>query len=475
MRLDNKIIKDRLKANLALDTATSKIVVVGLGVTGISVARYLAGLGFGFVIADSREQPQSIAQLCEELGNITVFSGEFDAALFSNATHLVVSPGIALDEKAVAEAVRKGTQVIGDIDLFACSVAAPIIAITGSNGKSTVTTMLGEMAEVAGVKAGVGGNLGVPALDLLGQAAELYVLELSSFQLERAKALNATVATVLNVTADHLDRHINITDYAEQKQRVLIGDGIMVINADDPVVVAMQEQGRRTLTFSINKKADFWIAKERGIDYLMHGEKVLLPLTELPLEGRHNAANALAALALGSAVGLEEWAMCKALKAFKGLAHRMQRVAEIRGVAWVNDSKATNIGSCVAALQGYGQKVILIAGGDAKGADMDELAAVVREKAKGVVLMGKDAGLIEQALNGCVPVYKAADMLQAVNIAASIAVAGECVLLSPACASLDQYKNYQDRGDQFTVAVLALLDRNQPCGATAFPSSMVGA
>jgi len=471
MKLDQNTIAEQLRANLGLDAATSKIVVVGLGVTGISVARYFAGLGFDFVIADSREQPPSVTQLREELGNITVFSGEFDAALFSNATHLVVSPGIALDETAIAEAVRNGTQVIGDIDLFACSVAAPIVVITGSNGKSTVTTMLGEMANAAGIKAGVGGNLGVPALELVEQAAELYVLELSSFQLERTKVLNATAATVLNITADHLDRHADISDYAAQKQRIFAGDGVMVINADDPIVAAMQEGGRRTFTFSINKKADFWIGKDQDNEYLMYGEKPLLPLSELPLEGRHNAANALAALALGMAVGLDGQAMCKALKSFKGLAHRMQRVAEIRGVVWVNDSKATNIGACVAALQGYEQKVILIAGGDAKGADMNELVPVVREKAKSVVLMGKDAGLIEQALNACVPVYKAANMQQAVNIAASIATAGESVLLSPACASLDQYKNYQDRGDKFTEAVLGLLDHDAP---VEFPAAMAG-
>jgi UDP-N-acetylmuramoylalanine--D-glutamate ligase len=330
--------------------------------------------------------------------------------------------------------------------------------------------MLGEIANAAGIKASVGGNLGVPALDLVEQAAELYVLELSSFQLERTKVLNAAAATVLNITADHLDRHADISAYAAQKQRIFAGDGVMVINADDPIVAAMQEGGRRTFTFSINKKADFWIGKDQDNEYLMYGEKPLLPLSELPLEGRHNAANALAALALGMAVGLDGQAMCKALKSFKGLAHRMQRVAEIRGVVWVNDSKATNIGACVAALQGYEQKVILIAGGDAKGADMNELVPVVRGKAKSVVLMGKDAGLIEQALNGCVPVYKAATMQQAVNIAANIATAGESVLLSPACASLDQYKNYQDRGDKFTEAVLGLLDHDTP----EFPTAMAG-
>jgi UDP-N-acetylmuramoylalanine--D-glutamate ligase len=235
-----------------------------------------------------------------------------------------------------------------------------------------------------------------------------------------------------------------------------MGCGTMVINKDDPIVAAMQKNGHKTVTFSIQQRADFYLSKIEQTEYLMHGNIPLMALSELPLEGRHNAANALAALALGVASGLDQFAMCSALKVFKGLPHRMQRVAEINGVTWVNDSKATNIGACIAALQGYNHKVILIAGGDAKGADMLELVPVVKAKAKSVVLMGKDADLIEQALNGCVPVYKAADMKQAVNVAVSIANSGESVLLSPACASLDQYRNYQDRGDKFIEAVWEL-------------------
>lgn len=462
MKLNQNTINAQLKTKLGLDPVASKIVVVGLGVTGVSVARYLKALGFYFVIADSREQPPGLTQLQDELGDISVITGAFDSASLNNATHLVVSPGISLEEKAIAEAIKNGAQIIGDIDLFACSVDTPIVAITGSNGKSTVTTMLGEMAQATGKKVGVGGNLGVPALDLLELSAELYVLELSSFQLERTYFLNAAAATVLNVTADHLDRHENLADYANQKRRVFIGDGAMVINADDPIVAVMRQKGRNTLTFSIQRKADFWIGQIQGNDYLMHNEKPLMLLPELPLEGKHNAANALAALALGTAIGLDEQAMCNALRAFKGLAHRMQRVAEIRGITWVNDSKATNIGACVAALQGYGHKVILIAGGDAKGADMTGLVATVKAKAKSVVLMGKDAGLIEQALNGCVPLYRASNMQVAVGIAASLAIAGDSVLLSPACASLDQYKNYQERGDKFTEAVLRLIGQESP-------------
>jgi UDP-N-acetylmuramoylalanine--D-glutamate ligase len=457
MKMNNAAILASLKKSFALDPQDSKVLVVGLGITGISVAHYLQKLGFNFAITDSRDKPPLIDEFFQAMPDTPVFTGGFDETAFKVATHLIVSPGVSLTEKSIVKAIASGSKIVSDIDLFACSVAAPIIAITGSNGKSTVTTMLGEMAKAAGKKVGVGGNLGTPALDLLEQAAELYILELSSFQLERTSVLNAAAATVLNVSADHLDRHADMAKYAQEKQNVFSGNGVMVINVDDPIVDAMQEAGRRILTFSIKKGADFNIAYKGDVEYLMHNKQCLMPLADLPLEGRHNAANALAALALGVSIGLDEQAMCRALKTFKGLDHRMQRIAEIRGVTWVNDSKATNIGACVAALQGYTGKVILIAGGDAKGADMNELTPAIKEKAKSVVLMGKDAGLIKQALNSCVPVYSAENMAQAVQISAGLAQAGDNVLLSPACASLDQYKNYQDRGEQFAKAVLGLL------------------
>ncbi|MFZ2312391.1 MAG: UDP-N-acetylmuramoyl-L-alanine--D-glutamate ligase [Methylobacter sp.] len=460
-----------LKQNFALDPQNAKVLVVGLGITGISAAHYLQKLGINFAIIDSREKPPLMDEFFQQMPDIPVFAGGFDEAAFKVATHLVVSPGVSLNEKAISKAIVNGAKIISDIDLFACSVNAPIVAISGSNGKSTVTTMFGEMAKEAGLQVGVGGNLGTPALDLLGQPAQLYVLELSSFQLERTSVLNAVAATVLNISPDHLDRHADIAEYAQEKQRIFKGNGVMVINADDLMVNAMQEEGRSVFTFSIKKNADFYLQKKGAAEYLMYKEQCLMPLAELPLEGRHNAANALAALALGVAVGLDEQVMCNALRKFKGLSHRMQRVAEIRGVTWVNDSKATNIGACVAALEGYERKVILIAGGDAKGADMNELTPAIREKAKSVVLMGKDAELIAQALNGCVPVFFAANMTQAVQIAAGLADAGDSVLLSPACASLDQFKNYQDRGEKFTKAVLALVGSDRSCGLAASPKT----
>ncbi|MDD2722929.1 MAG: UDP-N-acetylmuramoyl-L-alanine--D-glutamate ligase [Methylovulum sp.] len=455
--MQTQAMTDSLNKHFGLDPQDAKVLVVGLGHTGMSVAQFLQKLNYKFAIIDSRDKPPLMDKFLEQMPDTAVFTGGFDDAAFQVATHLVVSPGLSLNEKAIMKAIANGSKIVSDIDLFACSVTAPIIAITGSNGKSTVTTMVGDMAKMAGKQVAIGGNLGVPALDLLAQDAELYVLELSSFQLERTSALNAAAATVLNVSADHLDRHADIAEYAQEKQCVFRGDGAMVLNVDDPIVKDMQEAGRITHTFSIKTQADFYLAEQEGVEYLMHHDEALMPLAQLPLEGRHNAANALAALALGVSVGLDKKAMCRALRKFKGLEHRMQKVAEVRGVNFINDSKATNIGACVAALEGYVRKVILIAGGQAKGADMNELVPAIMEKAKSVVLMGKDAPLIQKALEGTpVPVYMAENMAQAVQIAASLATTGDSVLLSPACASLDQFKDYQDRGNKFTKAVLGL-------------------
>lgn len=453
--MNSDLFLGALETQFKLNPADARLLIVGLGATGYSAAKFLQHTPIKFAVIDSRSNPPQIDSLREQMPDVPVFCGGFDQSAFDVATHLLISPGISLDEKVIRRAVQAGVIVISDIDLFACATDKPIIAITGSNGKSTVTTMLGDMGNAAGFKTAIGGNLGTPALDLLPQDAELYVLELSSFQLERTTALNAKAATVLNVSADHLDRHDGMAGYAKEKQRIFRGDGVMILNADDAMVMAMQDNKRRCITFSVHQAADFYL--QRGeVDCIMQGDRLLLNTVELNLEGSHNIANALAALALGHAVGLDMNAMCRALRKFKGLPHRMQRVAEVHGVRWVNDSKATNIGACVAALKGYERKVILIAGGDAKGADMNELTPAVQAKAKAVILMGKDAPLIDRALNQSVPTHFADNMKQAVAIAANLAQTGDSVLLSPACASLDQYKSYADRGNQFTEAVLGL-------------------
>ena len=453
-------VSEALNKHLSLNQQ-AKVVVVGLGNTGFSVAKFLHKQGIKFAVIDSRDKPPLKDDLLKAYPDTPVFTGGFDSAAFEVATHVIVSPGVSLQEPSIQKAIIAGAKLVSDIDLFSCATDKSVIAITGSNGKSTVTTMLGAMGDAAGVKTAIGGNLGTPVLDLIDEQYDLYVIELSSFQLERTHGLNAKAATVLNVSADHLDRHDDIMDYAKVKQGVFAGNGVMILNEDDSIVKGMEIRGRDTVTFSIHGENDFHIESRQGENgrienWLMNAEQPLMRQAEIPLEGPHNIANALAALALGTAAGLNCNAMCNALREFKGLDHRMQKVAELNGVTWVNDSKATNIGACVAALQGYMNKVVLIAGGDAKGANMDELIPVIKDKAKCVVLMGKDAAEIERAINGCVPSYMAETIQDAVHIAAKIAVEGESVLLSPACASIDQYKNYQERGEKFTAAVLEL-------------------
>ncbi|MDD2865521.1 MAG: UDP-N-acetylmuramoyl-L-alanine--D-glutamate ligase [Methylococcales bacterium] len=417
-------------------TPDAKIIVVGEGITGTSVANFLQSQNLPFSTVDSRK-------------------AAFTFETFKGASHLIISPGVALSEPTIAAALNSGAKLVSDIDLFAAVVNVPIVGITGANGKSTVTTMLGDMSRACGKNVGVGGNLGKPALDLLDPKADLYVLELSSFQLERSHVLNAATATVLNISADHLDRHDDLENYAQAKQVIFSGDGVMVLNADDEMVFAMRDESRKTFTFSVKQNADFYLANQN----LMHGENVLMPLADLPLEGKHNVANALAAFALSSAIGLDLKLCANALRNFKSLHHRMEKVSTKNGINWVNDSKATNIGACIAALEGYDEKVILVAGGEGKGQDMNELAPVIQAKAKAVILIGKDAPQIETAINQLpeiVPTYHAQDMQEVAAIASHVAKLGDTVLLSPACASLDQYKNYQDRGNQFAAAIEAL-------------------
>jgi UDP-N-acetylmuramoylalanine--D-glutamate ligase len=443
---------DTINQKLSLNHE-SKVLVVGLGKTGFSVAKFLQQQAIRFAVVDSRDKPPCHDVLTQDYPDTPVFTGGFDEEAFEVATHIVVSPGVSLQEPSINKALGSGVKLVSDIDLFACATQTPIIAITGSNGKSTVTTMLGAMGCASDVKTAIGGNLGVPALELLDKNVELYVLELSSFQLERTSVLNAKAATVLNVSIDHMDRHSDINQYANEKNRVFSGNGVMVLNDDDSMVKKMEVPGRDTVLFSVHKNNGFHLETRQDENWLMNEDKPLMRQAELAVEGLHNVANALAALALGAVVGLDTERMCRALQSFKGLEHRMQKVAQIKGVTWVNDSKATNIGACIAALEGYQKKVVLIAGGDAKGADMNQLASAIKAKAKCVVLMGKDAGAIEAAINSTVPSYKVATIEEAVLLASNLAEEGDSVLLSPACASLDQYKNYQDRGNKFTTAV----------------------
>lgn len=453
--MNRKIIAESLQKHFSLNKE-SRVLIVGLGVTGFSVVKFLQLQEITFAVVDSRDKPPFYEELIQSYPDVPVFINGFHQTAFDVATHIVVSPGVCLQEKEIQKAIDTDVKLVSDIDLFSCATEKPVVAITGSNGKSTVTTMLGAMGNAAGLTTEIGGNLGVPVLDLLNDSVELYVLELSSFQLERTHILNAVAATVLNISADHLDRHGDIGDYVKEKQRVFCGNGVMVINDDDSLVKKMKAENREILLFSVKKNVGFHIKNRHGVDWLMNADQLLMKKSELTVAGIHNVANALAAMALGTALGMKNELMCNTLRGFKGLDHRMQKVAQINGVTWVNDSKATNIGACLAALTSFRNKVILIAGGDAKGADMNELTLGVNENAKCVVLIGQDAGKIENAIKGYIPSYRANTIHDAVQIASKLAQEGESVLLSPACASTDQYENYQERGDKFTAAVMEL-------------------
>jgi len=445
-------------ARLGLDES-SRVLVVGLGATGLSVARFLFKNGIQLAVADTREKPPGLSELRELLPDVAVFLGAFDAVTFARATHLVVSPGVALENPMVQQAIRSGKPVFGDLDLFALVARAPVIGITGSNGKSTVTTLLGLMADADNRQVKVGGNLGTPMLDLLDNNAEFYVLELSSFQLERSSQFEAKAATVLNISPDHLDRYLTLQDYAEAKTRIFRGQGLMVLNADDPMVTAMAVDGRQSVQFSLKKasNAQYRLTAIDGEEWMVREQQPIMRTSELRIKGRHNIANALAAIALGDAAGLSEIAMVRAMREFTGLDHRMQWVAEVGGVAFINDSKATNVGACVAALEGLSDPVILIAGGDGKGADFSLLAGAAAGKVRAAVLMGRDAPLLEQALSPVIPTVHVVNMKQAVIAAHKLAQHGDIVLLAPACASLDQYKDYQERGRIFAEAVRSML------------------
>lgn len=434
--------------------------VVGLGVTGMSVVRYLSEKGENVVVVDSRQEPPGLAALKTEFPDITVYLGEFDEALFMGAKQVVVSPGVSLKEDVIQHALTQGVDVVGDIELFAQQVSAPVIAVTGSNGKSTVVSLLGEMASTAGINAVVGGNIGIPVLDLINSNADLYILELSSFQLESLRSLKPVAAAVLNVSPDHMDRYDSYAEYIEAKKHIYQQCKVAVINKDDDQVTQMQTGHQFVTGFTMNEPGhgEFGLRHFDGESWLCKGGKQIIAENALKLSGKHNVANALAALALGEAASLPLADMLIALTKYTGLPHRTQFVADKDNVTWINDSKGTNVGATVAAIKGIKvkNKLILIAGGIAKDAEFSSLNSAAQNKVRTVVLIGRDAPQIEQALNDCVPVFYAKDMQDAVNIAADLAHPGDTVLLSPACASFDMFNGYEQRGDMFMQAVKAL-------------------
>ena len=458
-----------------------KVLVLGLGESGLSMATWLARRGARVRVADSRRNPPGQDALRKAVPNVELHLGGWRDEDFTDADFIAISPGVPRETPQVANALAGGKQVIGDVELFARTLPAQnrpkIIAITGTNGKTTVTSLTGAMCRAAGLDCEVAGNISPAVLDALmaredsqrngGKPADAWVLELSSFQLESTYSLGADAAAMLNLTEDHLDRHGSMRDYGAAKARIFEGRGAQVLNRDDAASLAMALPGRRVLTFGTGVPAsddEFGLVKDGGRLWLAQGGSRLLASDEMQLAGLHNAANALAALALCRAIGLPFEPLLAALRAFRGLPHRVEFVAEVNGARYYDDSKGTNVGSTVAALAGLsgtlpaGAKVVLIAGGEGKGQDFSPLANVLARTARAVVLIGRDAPLIEKAIEKAaagtgVTLLRAPSMQAAVAAAAALARSGDAVLLSPACASFDMFRDYRHRGEVFTALV----------------------
>ena len=438
-------------------TTANKDLVVGLGKTGLSIARYLERNEADAIFFDSRDEPPGLTELQALFPDAEVRLG--GDALPRGVTRIIASPGVADSHPLLKKALKKKVDIVSDIELFARDAEEPFVAITGSNGKSTVTTLLYHMCRAAGKNVLAGGNLGEPALDLLGEdAPDLYVLELSSFQLQRTQHLPAEVAVLLNVSPDHLDWHASEEEYREAKYRVFDQAAAAVVNRSDEAAAERAERCGRVVTFGLDAPGadQFGIREDEGEKFLACGDAFLLSVRDLALYGIHNQLNALAALAAGSLLGLDRAEMLQVLVEFPGLPHRMQFVARISAVDYINDSKATNVAAAVASVNSVDGMLVLIAGGDGKGGDFSALADAVEGKLRGVVLIGADAEKIARALDTVMPVHFAENMESAVHMAASCAESDDTVLLAPACASLDQYDNYMARGDAFIAAVEGL-------------------
>lgn len=448
-----------------LSLKDKKILVLGLGETGLSALRWLKTQGASLSVADTRAMPPGVAALHSELPEVPLHTGPFTAELFKQIDLAVISPGVALSEPAIQAAIKNGLSVVGDVELFGQfrPASSKVIAITGSNGKTTVTSLVGQICQTAGLKTIVAGNIGLPVLDSLAMATpDVYVLELSSFQLETTHSLQVDAATMLNLSEDHMDRYDSLQDYAIAKAHIFYQAALQVLNLDDAWSMMLARPKLAQLSFGLSEQADFGLRLIAGESWLCDGEKQLVNSQDLKIAGLHNAANALAAVALSRAIGIDYAPIIQTLYNFKGLPHRVEWLANIDDVDYYDDSKGTNVGASCAALagmykNGLPQKVVLIAGGDGKGQDFSPLADAVSTNARAVVLLGRDADKIEATLLAtAVPLYHAADLPEAVSIARKLAQSGDAVLLSPACASFDMFKNYVHRAEVFIDAVLAM-------------------
>lgn len=447
-----------------MDLRGKLTLVVGLGQTGLAMAKWLARQGARVRVADSRDIAPQVGALRSAVPEATLFAGPFQQEAFASVELIAISPGVPVQEALIQEAAARGVPVVSEIELFACGLrqVAPqalVIAITGSNGKTTTTALTGALCQAAGRNTAVAGNIGPAALDALMTAIDgndlpaVWVLELSSFQLETTHTLNADAATLLNVSEDHLDRYTGMGDYVASKARVFQGCGVIVLNRDDARSLAASRHDRKVVTFGLNpppRPCDFGLQD----GWIVRGVEQLIEIANLKLVGRHNAANAMAALALCEAAGIEVRAVLPALAAFGGLAHRVEWVADINGVGYFDDSKGTNVGATLAAVRGLGRKVAIILGGDGKGQDFSPLTTAIAEHARAAALIGRDAAAIAAALQGCrVPIRHCTEMREAVRWCAAQAQVGDAVLLSPACASMDMYRDYAHRAEAFVDAV----------------------
>ena len=427
--------------------AGKRVLVLGLGDTGLSAARWAEKRGARVRVADTRSAPPR-----QFAGDVRL--GAFSPALLDGIELVCISPGLSLDQTVITEAVARSVPVVGDVELFSWERTSPVLAVTGTNGKTTVTALVGHLLKTAGIDAEVAGNISPPVLDAAMNRKTppaAWVLELSSYQLETTWSLAPKAATVLNVSEDHLDRYASIREYGAAKARIFQGDGVQVLNRDDPASLAMRLPGRPVATFGLGAGGDFGVRD----GWLVEGAAQILEASALPIHGAHNVANALAACALARAFGVPREKLARGLRSFRGLPHRLELVRERNGVRWYDDSKGTNVGATIAALKGLGRKAVLILGGEGKGQDFSLLRPAVQNFASRVLLIGRDTPLIEAAL-AALPTERCATLEAAVQRAAELAEPGEAVLLSPACASFDMFRDYKHRGEVFAVAVRTL-------------------
>lgn len=437
--------------------------VAGLGKTGLSIARYLNRKNKSFIAYDTRKTAPGLMEFQKEFPDVPVYLEQLPSEVASQLTDIIASPGLSLDLPFIKQALEKDVAVYGDIECLARECKAPVIAITGTNGKSTVTSLVGEMAKAAGFSVAVAGNIGTPVLDLLDDEHQydLWVLELSSFQLDLTQSLSPKVATILNVSPDHLDRHHTLDAYVQAKQRIYTLARQLLFNRDDASTFPSKMDGCMVSFGQDAPSANNWgLLKHAEKIYLAKGEECVFPVDSLLIKGVHNWLNALAAAALAHAVGIGFKDIVSVLKSFAGLPHRCQWVRTLDGVDWINDSKGTNVGATVSAIHGIGSalrgKLVLIAGGQGKGADFLQLKPLIADYVRCIVLIGEDADKMAQAFEGLVPLVRSTSLEEAVVSARAYAQYGDVVLLSPACASLDMFHDFNHRGEVFASSVNGL-------------------